>query len=344
MTTFFSEKLRVVSFLSILVVFYIHAGSSDVYLSGLSVPFAVRACLSGMFGPCAVPMFFTISGYLFFRNANVLGDVFRKMVKRVRTLLVPFVIAAVLYPLQPVLKELLTGVPSSVDYVGLFREQNFVKTLMCLFVDSGRAMPWAYHLWFLRDLLIIVALSPCVWYVRKKAGLWSIAVALALYFLFPRYSFLFGLYFFVAGSLLLHRLSELSRRWVYVLVAAFLSFAVFRQIYGSVLWPYLRVAEVSLGVSALWCVYDLVVSRRFRLASCPVLRLCCPFTFFLYLYHEPLLQTVLKGISGVLGGGWPAHALSYLFTPFVVAALLVGVGWLFRKYAPAVYGIMVGGR
>ena len=43
-----------------------------------------------------------------------------------------------------------------------------LDVLLALFyMKPGGNTPWAFHLWFLRDLIIIVACSPLLFYMRK---------------------------------------------------------------------------------------------------------------------------------------------------------------------------------
>lgn len=120
----------------------------------------------------AVPLFFMISGYLFFRNVNRVGDVLPKMRKRVRTLVVPFVIAALFAPLVMLA---IKAVPQAARYInggdaeGVSRE--WWANLAALFcIGPAGDLLRAFQLWFLRDLIVVVALSPVLQTVRSKMG------------------------------------------------------------------------------------------------------------------------------------------------------------------------------
>ena len=136
MTTRFSEKLKVVSFMAILAVFYLHATFPEEVNTTMRIPVLVRQCIADVFGHCAVPMFYAISGYLFFRGISQFHQVFDKMKKRVFTLLVPFVIAALLFTLLYVVIE-----PTR------FAGKSIWAILYAIFYDAGTRMPLAYHLW-----------------------------------------------------------------------------------------------------------------------------------------------------------------------------------------------------
>ena len=304
----------------------------------------VQKITTGLLAPCAVPMFFAISGYLFFFGASHVGKVFIKMKKRIKTLFIPFVIAAMAYPLLPIFKELVLHHPAEKQYLLLIQRQEFTSTLKCLFFDSGTTMPWAYHLWFLRDLIIIVLFSPVLFYARRWLGYWSMAVVAAFYLLFPQLHFLYGMFWFVAGSFVLDKLGSLPQRFTFLMLAIFLAMAFWRLfVTGEVTEPF-KTVEIALGVATLWRLYDMLVSKSFRLESVPVLHVACQYTFFLYLYHEPSLHAVTKGIAQGLGNSEPACTTALLFSPLLLAPVLIASGFLIKKYLPRVYAMIAGGR
>lgn len=92
MNEYLSRKLKLLSAFSIVMVIYIHM----YYTEGAHMPTLnlIESSIGGGFNRTAVPLFYIISGYLFFLKVP---DGFRsiegKMKKRVRTLLIPYVIA-----------------------------------------------------------------------------------------------------------------------------------------------------------------------------------------------------------------------------------------------------------
>lgn len=347
MTTYFSEKLKVTSFLSIVIVLYLHAGYPDEVIATMPIPVIVRNCIVGIWGPCAVPMFYAISGYLFFHGATNLHNIYRKIRTRIRTLLIPFLIAALFFPLFFMAMELIPAAAEHINsssYIEKFTTLPLSTIIKSLLYDAGNDQPWAYHLWFMRDLVIIIALSPILYYIRKWTKFWSIAIVLSLHFLFPQVSFLYAMYWFTAGSLILNKLSQLPKKAVFLFFGVFLALAIYRLFEPLDAYHILEILEISLGISSFWCLYDILVSEKFRLSSTPLLNTACQFTFFLYLYHEPGFHIIVKGIPIVLGNNWFGYTMSFLLSPIIMVLIGVGVGCVIKKYAPTIYGIIVGGR
>ena len=72
-----SDKLKIMSFLAILVVLFIHAGlPNTLYPDGLmQIAYVIREIIARIIGDNAVPLFYVISGYLFFRHVYTITDV-----------------------------------------------------------------------------------------------------------------------------------------------------------------------------------------------------------------------------------------------------------------------------
>lgn len=60
MTQYLSDKLRVLSLISIIFVLYIHSGFHADEIEGMVMNDSVQEFISGMMGRCAVPLFYVI--------------------------------------------------------------------------------------------------------------------------------------------------------------------------------------------------------------------------------------------------------------------------------------------
>ena len=83
MNQYFSEKIKVVSFFSIVLVLYIHSGFQDYphEITGMKFNFLLQNIISDKIGWCAVPMFYMILGYLFFLNTEKISEVLNRFNK-----------------------------------------------------------------------------------------------------------------------------------------------------------------------------------------------------------------------------------------------------------------------
>ena len=72
--------------------------------------------------------------------------------------------------------------------------------LRSIFYDAGNGTPCAFQLWFLRDLILIVATSP-LWYLCLKHLKWGfVAVVFVLTYLDVPHVPFYSLFWFVLGG------------------------------------------------------------------------------------------------------------------------------------------------
>lgn len=217
------------------------------------------------------------------------------------------------------------------------------ELLCCLFYKKpGGTTPWAFHLWYLRDLIIIVACSPVLFYMRRY--LRSEGASLAFFALscigtgsVPFSSF----FWFMAGDAWLSRLDKI-KPWIWITGYA-LIVVVEMMVDGeySECW---RLLLTFVGVGAIWSTYDVAVGTSFSLKEHGYLSVACSFTCFIYLFHEPALNIVRKLLIIPLGRSSLGFAVNYLVSPWIFAACFILLGGWLKKYFPRVYAVCVGGR
>ena len=222
------------------------------------------------------------------------------------------------------------------------------EILRSIFYDAGNGSPCAFQLWFLRDLILIVATSP-LWYLCLKYLKWGfVAVVFVLtYFDVPHVPF-YSLFWFVLGGQLTKAKIEMggvSGRIKVAIFGLFLIISIVQLLSPDMLeWNLLRIPIIMLGIIGIWGLYDAFVENKFCLSHHKWLGIACQFTFFIYLFHEPTLNIVRKLIVVVLGKNELGYLTSYLISPWIFTVCAVFTGLLFRKYLPRVYDVCTGGR
>lgn len=181
----------------IIGVMFIHNSSADLPGMDLSEAMNAVTCwggvnyiikmVSGTLAACAVPLFFFFSGYLFFIKTDEFcrKEYYGKIKSRLNSLLVPYlfwtVFGVILYGLLatlPYTKQIFGNgyFEFSWRYIG---EQITGLKL----VDGVHIFQMGYHLWFLRDLLLLVILSP-LFYLALHNRRWPIWLMIAVW-IFP---------------------------------------------------------------------------------------------------------------------------------------------------------------
>lgn len=351
MTQYLSDKLRVLSLISIIFVLYIHSRFQPNEIMGMAYYDKIQLFTSEMIGRCAVPLFYLISGYLFFMKVpDGVKSIGRKIRKRIKSLLIPYFIGCVFFVIFYSFVALLPWtsnlINSSSSIMPLFQKPYSI-ILISIFYDGGTGYPCAFQLWFLRDLILIVATSP-LWYLCLKHLKWGfVAVVFVLtYFDVPHVPF-YSLFWFVLGGQLTKVKIEMggNGRTKVAIFGLFLIISIVQLLSPDMLeWNLLRIPIIMLGIIGIWGLYDAFVEKKFCLSHHKWLGIACQFTFFIYLFHEPMLNIVRKLIVVMLSKNELGYLTSYLLSPWIFTVCAVFAGLLFRKYLPRVYDVCTGGR
>ena len=135
-----SNKIAAISFICTCLVVLIHVPVPSVQLSPgwfLSKLFSYGICL------ISVPIFFVISGFFLGRHQNETGWWKREVVKRIKSLLVPYFCFNLLYFL----------------WISGFHNIGFT-TLIRATISSPFDYPTLGPLWYVRSLLLYIVISP----------------------------------------------------------------------------------------------------------------------------------------------------------------------------------------
>lgn len=216
------------------------------------------------------------------------------------------------------------------------------ELIVFLYFDSGNGNPFAFHLWFLRDLIFIVILSPALLCLRSLIGKYAVCGILFVmnFFTIP-YIPIYGLFWFMFGLCFLDKLSNIKSAFVPV---SFLLLCIVQMSYPSDLWKQFNIPIIVLGIVSIWTVYDNICPKTFNINNHKFLMTVCSFTFFIYLFHEPTLNIVRKIIIIPFNHSSLGFAVSYLVSPWIFAMIWIVVGFGQKKALPRFYNVCVGGR
>ena len=173
-----SSVIKFLRFPLIAMVVMIHAHFHDISMGGVDYRFDLNQfpiycnlsfLISKLLASIAVPMFYVFSGYLFFYKQPSFSakDYLGKLRKRIKTLLIPYIfwnlVVIVFYFLaQTFMPSMISGDNKPIaDYAII----DWLKA----FWNYNNEMPISYPLWFIRDLIVVVLLSPVVYFLVKKS-------------------------------------------------------------------------------------------------------------------------------------------------------------------------------
>lgn len=337
MTKYLSDKLTILYTLLIIMVVYIHS----YYLEAEQYPIALFLQKLTGGGICGVAncLFFCISGYLFARNINNIHECFSKQKKRIRTLLIPYILWNVLFVLWYVVLEYVPGVSRFNNSVGLLDKYFNTPIWECL--HNLFVAPAAFQLWFLRDLLVMSLFTPLLWWVAKKQ--WVVALVIALCFM-PVYGWLLYYWIGIMMGVTKCDLENYPRsKWATLIGSVlFLGYAVYVAL-GNESTRFVGMFISILGLYLVWNIYDLVAKGR-CLASRGLWKYICGYSFFIYCFHEPAFNIIKKLALVVFGKSEPVLIIFYFINPWIMVFVAVLTAKWFQRMTPQIYKVLTGGR
>lgn len=318
-----------------------HLSVLDLYIQGLTRVIVINA----------VPCFFFISGYLFFLKKDTYLN---KWKKRFKSLVVPYIIWCVIGFLIPFvfqqvlgLGHLFNGGEGHLKPIAEFETWDYLK----MFWNIRDGAPILSTLWFLRNLILLVALTPAFHFLATRLK-WLFPVLLALNFLFVHWDILClssgNLFFFGVGNYL--AINNISGGGVLLLD---------KQKYSWLVPVWVLTFIVSM-VAYYFATHELLATNIFVVTDCMLmyklmrtavdkwdmtwLAKISTASFFIYLFHEPWLGYIQGMFFKFVH---PTGVFCY-FMPWFFCALAVGYSYvaylILKRFVPKLLNAMTGAR
>lgn len=344
-STYCSRKVAVLNTVAILLVLLLHS----YYMEAVNYSAARCAQLftgtSGLSG-VAVPLFYFMSGLLFFKSVADMRDCVKGIQKRVRTLLVPYILWNIIFVGWYVVLHYTPRVSQFVnsDMLSHFSIAHPLESIEYLLIE-----PAGFQLWFLRDLMVYVAFTPLLWILLKRYPWLTLA---GLFLIFGGIARC-GVTYFALGCIISldYSLEDFSR-WlnkpvVFVCGLLFLANAVMATISecnALTSNPYWQQAVNTAGILTVWAVYDVVNTKEKHGKLSDIFLFVSKYSFFIYLFHEPAFNIIKKLSLKIVGVSDLSLIVLYMVNPIVMAGIALLIGIIIKRFSPMIYSILVGGR
>lgn len=374
----YSESINMLRFpLAILVVF-VHGFGAEIDiakfhasgLTGMAIYDYVRLFFSVVIARSAVPIFFIISGYLLFLKVEDYSKTVyvAKLRKRLYSLVVPYfswIVLFILWTLMFMVGGILLHGRPWVGIIDYFQENGCLhmlwdssvwgKRLTCLGVETHNSGPVLLPFWYMRDLIMMVVLSPVIYWFIKKIKITFIVLLLVVYAFDIRLSWMSGTFsgaslFFSLGAYFAIKKQDFTDvlwKWKKVICPVAVILMVCQTYTGSamgneisrMIHPWLVIFQsfaLILLASAL-CKYPKLYDINKKLART---------SFFIYALHPFILGLIISIINKVMpmGDTWYVMILNYLSAPLVCVGICIGIYRVMQKLMPGVLRVIIGER
>lgn len=290
--------------------------------------------LGGICGKLSVPIFLLISGYLFFREGSyeLTKELWiSKFKKRISSLLVP-------YLLWNFIGYIIYAIKVGFDFVDFFHSFWVIDI-------PGRSgsSPIDGPLWYVRNLMIMVVISPVIAYMIKYTKWYLILIMTILWIIqIPPFNKGIGIafYFFSLGGYLRmfdYHVENLQRYAKY-LILAFLIYVIYAFLMqsNSNCWDFQF--GIILGIGAIFSLTMHFI--KCSNGNCKFTQILSETSFFIYCLHDLLLQFLKPFFSEILGTG----DFAYISLIVVDIALCLGFFYVLKRISPKVTSLLMGGR
>lgn len=370
--------------LAILVVF-VHSFGADIDVSelhasgltGLAVYDYIRLFFSVVIARSAVPIFFIISGYLLFLKVEEYNKTvyISKLRKRWHSLVIPYfswIVLLILWTLMFKVGGILLHGKPWVGILDYFQNNGYLHMLWdssvweerttWLGIETHNSGPALLPFWYMRDLIIMVVISPAIYWFIKKIKFVFIILLLAIYTFDIKCSLISGtlacasLFFSIGAYFALKKLdfTEALWKWRHLICPIAILLMIYQTYSGSamgntmslMIHPWLVIIQsfAIIIVASVLCRYQKVYETNKKLAR---------YSFFIYAFHPFILTYEIKAFKKIallvdnqilISDTWYMMTLNYIAIPLICVGVCIGIYRFMLKFIPDVLEMIVGER
>lgn len=296
----------------------------------------------------AVPLFFFFSGFLFYyKSGGFTKSIYiQKIKKRFRTLLLPYVIWNILYFLLHVIQwEAIFECNKRLLVKGF----SFSDCLMMFWDYNNRDAPISYQFWFIRDLMVVVLLTPIIYLLTKKFGAIFLVILGILWFLGigrdfngckidAFFFFSLGAFFSIKKKNFVEIVKPNIALWG-VLYFIFVLISLFFKNYNF--HVYTIQTSIIIGIAFAIALSAIQIERK----KWKVNIFLSESSFFIYAYHVIALPILLHIPMVLIPLNSDLHA-TILYFLWAIVTIIVGLVAFYglKKHFPIITSFLTGGR
>lgn len=335
-------------------------------LDNPSCYFFIINLISEVFARICVPLFFVISGFLFFNRKEFNYSIYKQKLKtRFKTLFIPFIawnILAIVWKLKcflPIVSSYIRPLEIKFSVVRLFNTLFFNSDNNGIIVGSSSEpvmgiYPIDIPLWYIRELMTMVLLSPIIYFIIKRLG-YSFTLFACLLWLFspffiPDTSYLdlliTALFFFSCGALFSMKGTDIIKKitrynlvpFVYLLIAVI--DALTKQAEYN---EYIHRVGILFGIISIANISKRIIAHH----ECKTLVTLSSSSFFIFAMHYLIIGDLGRTVFIVLNiteNNPYVMLLFYFAIPIVTVLLCIITYQMLKRFSPKLCHLLSGGR
>lgn len=331
MDNYLSNKFRIAGLIATFMVIFRHSLNMEAFFgSPINAPIWLREIEQGWstITECAVPYFFAVSGFFFFRRPIVsFSDWFLMLQNKLKSLFVPFILWNIVGAFVIFLSGRFVFEDNNLDYVIRLLNSDYDGVL-----------------WYIRNLMLLMLFSPLYGWLFK-INHWGIYIPLLVFLIYwwwpvemtPWSSE--GILFFFIGGIIQKKidLTDIHVSPIFLIISIFLILVMD----FSPLRSYMAVRKISvlLSIVSFWQLIELIPLRIKELIV-----LISKHGFFMFAFHQFVIKAMKVTLAHYFFNSGLVAIIAYFVLPILTFCILYFVGVYWKKLMPRIYSLFVGGR
>lgn len=351
----YTEIYQCITFLrfpATLLVVILHAYTTARYLnledadSYLHISYVLSLCV----GEMGVPLFFTISGFLFYNNYNNIYNYVPKLKNRIHSLFIPYLFWNTFMILT---YWILQSIPQLSSYfsgnnlpIADYDIINFIRAFWdCGNWDKGNGLPILQPYWYIRNLMILSLCSPILFFYIKYLKWIGILIPACCWIYAPHLAFsLSSITFFSLGALFsIHHiniapfLKAKQKIFIFIFAISITAEYICHFYIPTPYNPYLHRIVLITGIPFLTST-ALLLKDRFTIPP-----LFTNSSFLIYTVHLPIVIALRKGGAKLFPNASDGiNILLYAGTIVLTVIICITLYYILNKYVPKITRIITG--
>ncbi len=333
------KKISLITFVCSIFVIYLHSYNLKMYgIDELSIGMQKIIYSVEQYNVkiirIAVPMFFLISGMLFFRTFEI-KTLITKWKRRFFSLVIPYVIWCSLYYFYFVFSTNSDTVRSIMNG-SVEIELSVENWIRWLWIDKY------YTLWFLQNLILYVVISPVLFLLLKNRNrkyptglIVPIVVVYIIQTGMVNSDYLNGFSYYIVGSYIGINCKEYINKRSKIVSIISVVYILIQVLSGFYFW---NVFLEIVYLIAIWFALDYICLEKIKV------KWWMQISFFTYVSHDVFLQAYKKIVWLLFGNREWIILPGYFLIPIVVELTLILIAYLLKKHTPHVWKCIVGLR
>lgn len=296
----------------------------------------------------AVPLFFFISGFLFYYKTPdfSLSTYATKLKKRIFRLLIPYLIWNILFILSRNLPAIISNGTTPLIIGEGYSTTDWISAFWCY---NATESPVSYQLWFIRDLMVVVLFSPLIYWLIKKVS-YLLPSILGIFWLTQTSLNIAGFsteafFFFSVGSYFSinkKNFTELVKSHATLLGIIYLLFVAITFLTKDFSWSiYLKRISILIGIP-----FTIAITASFiGQGKWHVNRFLEESSFFIYAYHIIVLPIIFRFLTSIIHctSDIRATILYFLWATTVICVGLI-IYYCMKRCLPKTTALLTGGK